>query len=55
MGFTILKLFAPWEIFHALLMSADFFKNFFQEYHVSVKQIGSRSGLTICKLVLAQL
>ena len=38
-----------WEILHAFLMSADFFKinffeKFFQEYHQNVKQIGSRSG-----------
>ena len=25
-----------------------FFKYFFQEYHLSVKQIGSRSGQTLC-------
>ena len=40
-----------WEIFHAFMSSADFFKinfwgNFFQEYHQSVKQFGSRSGPT---------
>ena len=42
-------LFAYWLILHALLSSADFFQNqlfkkFFQEYHQSVKQFGSRSG-----------
>ena len=48
---------APWEIFHAFLSSIDFFsadfcrlrstfhfEKFFQEYYLSVKQIGSRSG-----------
>ena len=44
--------------FHTFLSSADFFKidffekffqeKFFQEYHLSVKQIGSRSGQTLC-------
>ena len=27
----------------------NFFKKLFQEYHFSVKQIGSRSGLTFCR------
>ena len=36
----------PGKFFHAFLLSADFFKitffeKFFQEYHQSVKQIGS--------------
>ena len=48
---TWCKLFACWVIFHAFLSYADFFQNhffkkFFQEYHQSVKQFGSRSGLT---------
>ena len=31
------------------VLSADFFpEKIFQEYHLSVKQIGARSGLTIC-------
>ena len=39
---------------HAFLQSADFFKiiffeNFFQEYHQSVKQLGSRSGAAKCR------
>ena len=38
--------------FHAFLSSADFFQNqlfrkFYQESHQSVKQFGSRSGLTL--------
>ena len=42
-----------WVILHASLSSADFFfkinffEKFFQEYHQSVKQFGSRSGPTI--------
>ena len=42
-------------IFHALLSSADFFfeitffEKFFQEYHLSVKYFGSRSGPTYCR------
>ena len=37
--------------FHAFLSSVDFFKisffeKLFQEYHLSVKQFGSRSGVT---------
>ena len=36
------------------LLSADFFQNqlfakLFQEYHQSVKQLGSRSGPTFCR------
>ena len=46
--------FAPWEIFHSILLSADFFKinffeKFFLEYHLNVKQFGSRSGPTLCR------
>ena len=47
-----LKLFPRWGVFHELLLSADFFllnelfQIFFQEYHQSVKQFGSRSGMT---------
>ena len=46
----IFKLFAPWEIFQAFLLSADFFfqNQLFQKYHLSVKQIGPRSGPTKC-------
>ena len=49
------ELYVPWEIFHDFLLSADFFQNqffskkFFQKYHLSVKQIGSRSGPTYCR------
>ena len=45
---------ACWVIFHAFSWSANFFfkinyfKKFFQEYHQSVKQFGSRSGPTFC-------
>ena len=39
-------LFAYWVILYAFLSSADFFQNhfkkIFQEYHQSVKQLGSR-------------
>ena len=46
----VCKCFANRVIFHAFLSSTDFFKinffeNFFQEYHQSVKQFGCRSGL----------
>ena len=39
---------------HAFLSSAEFFqiqhfRKIFQEYHLSVKQIGSRSGPTFCR------
>ena len=42
------------EIFHAFLSSVDFYQNhlfqkLFQEYHLSIKQIGSRSGPTFCR------
>ena len=37
---------------HAFVSSADFqnqlFRKFFQEYHRSVKQFGSRAGPTFC-------
>ena len=44
----------PLRNFDAFLLSADFFSNnffekFFQEYHLSVKQIGSRSSPTFCR------
>ena len=44
-------IFDPWEIFHSFLSSAaffqiNFFKKLFLEYHLSVKQFGSRSGPT---------
>ena len=38
------QLFACWVILHVFLSSADFF----QKYHQSVKQFGSRSGPTLC-------
>ena len=45
------------NVFHACLMSSTefsvkitFFENFFQEYHLSVKQIGSRSGVMFCRV-----
>ena len=46
--------FCRWEIFHAFLSSAYFFQHqlfekIFQKYHLSVKQIGSRSGPTFCR------
>ena len=31
-----------------IFFKIDFFKKFFQEYHQSVKQFGSRSGPTFC-------
>ena len=44
---------SPLEIFHAfcrlLIFSKLTFKKLFQEYHLSVKQIGSRSGPTVIK------
>ena len=44
-------LFVPWEIFHGFLslliiFKIIFFEIFFQEYHLSVKQIESRAGST---------
>ena len=44
--------FTLWEIFNAFLSNAIFFKinffeKFFQKYHPSVKQIGSRSGVLL--------
>ena len=48
-------LFAPWEIFNAFMSSAvfffkiNFFVKSFQEYHLSVKQVGSRSTQTLCR------
>ena len=51
--FTRLTL-CPLGNFSCVLSSADFFfkidffKKFFQEYHLKVKQIRSRSGLTLC-------
>ena len=40
-------LLVPGEIFHVFLSSADFFQNqLFQEYHLIVKRIESRSGPT---------
>ena len=53
-------LFAPWEILHAFLASAVFFKiNFFEKYfqesHQSVKQFGLCSGPTkLSGLILVQ-
>ena len=48
--------FACWVILHSFLSTVDFFfywffffKKIFQEYHQSVKQFGSRSGLTFCR------
>ena len=44
-----------WVIFHAIsfvcwpFRKIIFFKNFFQEHYQSVKQFGSRSGLTFCQ------
>ena len=49
------KLFAPWEFFPRFFVVRWFFskstlkKKFFQEYHQSVKQFGSRSSLTFCQ------
>ena len=46
------QLFAPWEFFLAfflfllLFFFSTFFEKFLQEYHLSVKQIGSISGPT---------
>ena len=49
-----LELFPPWEIFHAfchlqIIFKINIFEKFFQEYHLCVKQIGSRSGPTKCR------
>ena len=55
-----IELFASWVIFHAsfgrllIFFKINFFEKFLQEYHLSVKQIGSiLSGLiwvqTVCK------
>ena len=46
--FTLLCPLGNFHAFFSLLnfFIADFFEKFFQEYHLSVKQIGSRSGLT---------
>ena len=46
--------FVCWVIFHVfccllIFLKINFFKNFFQEYHQSIKQFGSRSGLTFCQ------
>ena len=43
-----------WVIFHVfccllIFFKINFFEKFFQEYHQSVKQLGSRSGPTICR------
>ena len=35
--------------FFFFVVSNHIFKNFFQEYHRSVKQYGSRSGPTFCE------
>ena len=48
-----------WKILHAFL-SYDFFQNqlfkkHFQEYHQSVKQFGSRSGLTLLRSQLIRI
>ena len=32
-----------------IFFKINFFEKFFQEYHLSVKQIGSRSGPTFCR------
>ena len=32
-----------------IFFKINFVENFFQEYHQSVKQFGSRSGLTFCR------
>ena len=54
-----LKLFAPWENFHAFLSSAElfhffffFFEKIFQEYQQSVKQFISRSFWMFVRLYL---
>ena len=38
-------------LFYRLLIffEIDFFEKFFQEYHLSVKKFGSRSGPTFCQ------
>ena len=51
------QLFECWVILHAFMLSPDgfysfksnIFKKFFLEYYQSVKQFGSRSGLTFCR------
>ena len=55
-SFVTLYLFAYWVIFKWFFFFCRwlnffkiyYFKKFFQEYHQSVKQFGSRSGLTFC-------
>ena len=49
--------FCPLGNFHAFLPSADFFQSklfrkIFQEYHLSVKKIRSRSGPTFCRALI---
>ena len=40
--------FACFFVVYCLFFKFTIFKNFFQEYHLSVKQCGSRSGLLVC-------
>ena len=48
---VLLHLLGKFSIIFCLLtfIKFMFLKNFIQEYHQSVKQFGSRSGLTICQ------